>query len=676
MPVTPTYPGVYIEELPSGVHTITGVATSVAAFIGTFRKGPLNVPLQILSMADFQRDYGGLDRLSEATYAVQQFYANGGQQAWVVRVADTVTAPAAGPATATLIDTGGTSVFTATAGRQVMGASPSDPGTWGNQLRLDIDYATADPASLFNLTVSEVQVDGDRTTVLQSESYRNLANDPALSNDAVAVVNEGSLLIQLSRPSPPAAGPRPAPSGTLGDGLPVAVTPASFPAQNDALTITIAGTAIGTFTAAGKIDYAGAPPTTYAGLGRFLQGAIRAAAADPAVPNGLKPLLSNATVDVLGAGTLASRAHFLVRLGRTSRPYDPTAKVSFAGAAAGSASVLLDPPATVIVSPAQVALTGGSDGPLPAAGTLFRPMPEPAFLGTLAAKTGIFALENVDLFNILCIPEATTVGVPPSAASMQALYSAAENYVEARRSMLIVDIPEGVNRLDLMEGWLTDHAGLRHRNAAVYFPRTNIPDPLNLNRARSIASSGTIAGLWARTDGQRGVWKAPAGTAASLQNVGSLTYILTDNENGVLNPLGVNCLRNFPVYSNICWGARTLDGADILASDWKYVPVRRLTLFLEESLYRGTKWVVFEPNDEPLWAQIRLNVGSFMQDLFRRGAFQGSTPRAAYFVKCDGETTTQSDIDHGIVNIEIGFAPLKPAEFVILKLRQIAPGTN
>ena len=191
----------------------------------------------------------------------------------------------------------------------------------------------------------------------------------------------------------------------------------------------------------------------------------------------------------------------------------------------------------------------------------------------------------------------------------------------------------------------------------------------------SLASSGTIAGLWARTDVARGVWKAPAGTDARLRNVDSLTYVMTDLENGTLNPLGVNCLRNFPVFSNICWGARTLEGADVLASDWKYVPVRRTTLFLEESLYRGTKWVVFEPNDEPLWSQIRLNVGAFMQDLFLQGAFQGSTPGQAYFVKCDGETTTQNDIDNGIVNIEVGFAPLKPAEFVIIKIQQIHPTT-
>ncbi len=147
---------------------------------------------------------------------------------------------------------------------------------------------------------------------------------------------------------------------------------------------------------------------------------------------------------------------------------------------------------------------------------------------------------------------------------------------------------------------------------------------------------------------------------------------MTDGKNGRLNPLGINCLRSFNVIGRVGWGARTTRGADQFAFEWKYVPVRRLALYIEESLYRGTQWVVFEPNDEPLWAQIRLNVGSFMQDLFRKGAFQGSSPRSAYLVKCDKDTTTQGDIDRGIVNIIVGFAPLKPAEFVIIKITQLA----
>jgi phage tail sheath protein FI len=210
------------------------------------------------------------------------------------------------------------------------------------------------------------------------------------------------------------------------------------------------------------------------------------------------------------------------------------------------------------------------------------------------------------------------------------------------------------------------------KNGAAYFPRLRLGDPLNNFQLRTFAPSGVIAGLYARTDAARGAWKAPAGTEATLSGVQGAVYKLTDNENGVLNPLGLNCIRLFPVYGPVSWGARTLVGADADASEWKYVPVRRFALFLEESLYRGTKWVVFEPNDEPLWSQIRLNVGAFMQTLFRQGAFQGTTPQQAYFVKCDSETTTQADIDSGVVNILVGFAPLKPAEFVVIKIRQIA----
>jgi phage tail sheath protein FI len=196
---------------------------------------------------------------------------------------------------------------------------------------------------------------------------------------------------------------------------------------------------------------------------------------------------------------------------------------------------------------------------------------------------------------------------------------------------------------------------------------------LSNNKPIVVPPSGAVAGIFARTDVKRGVWKAPAGMVdGALVGVLKLNVNMTDLENGGLNPLGINCLRTLPAIGNVVWGARTIKGDDRLSSEWKYIPVRRLALYIEESLYRGTKWVVFEPNDEPLWSQIRLNVGAFMHNLFRQGAFQGQSPKDAYFVKCDKETTIQNDIDLGIVNIVVGFAPLKPAEFVIIKLQQIA----
>ena len=229
------------------------------------------------------------------------------------------------------------------------------------------------------------------------------------------------------------------------------------------------------------------------------------------------------------------------------------------------------------------------------------------------------------------------------------------------------DLITGANSLDEVEWGLapTDYA-------AVNFPRILAPDPLQQGRLATFAPSGAVAGAYARTDIERGVWKAPAGIDATLRGVSALSVTLTDGENGQLNPLGVNCLRAFPEIGRVVWGARTLRGADSLASEWKYIPVRRLALFIEESLFRGTQWVVFEPNDEPLWSQIRLNLGSFMQTLFRQGALQGKSPRDAYFVKCDRETTTQADINAGVVNIVVGFAPLEPAEFVVIKLQQMA----
>ena len=214
--------------------------------------------------------------------------------------------------------------------------------------------------------------------------------------------------------------------------------------------------------------------------------------------------------------------------------------------------------------------------------------------------------------------------------------------------------------------------GWSNANGAAFWPRLRLSDLQNGGQLRTFAPSGLVAGVYASTDSSRGVWKAPAGIGATLNGVQKTTYALTDTENGVLNPLGLNCFRTFPIYGPVLWGARTLVGADAEASQWKYVPVRRTALFLESSLYQGTQWVVFEPNDEPLWSAIRLNVGSFMQNLFTQGYFQGQTPDDAYFVKCDSETTTQTDINNGIVNILVGFAPLEPAEFVVIQIEQLS----
>ena len=284
--------------------------------------------------------------------------------------------------------------------------------------------------------------------------------------------------------------------------------------------------------------------------------------------------------------------------------------------------------------------------------------------GSAAAKTGLYALERVDIFNLL---------VRPDPAAGVAVLAKVIAYCARRRAFLLMDVPESAATAPLVEAWIASTAPpVRSRDAAAYFPRFMAPDPLAHGAVRAFPAAGALAGVYARIDAARGVWKAPAGAEATITGAVGLAAELTDGSTGTLNALGVNCLRAVPRQAPVAWGARTMGSADAQGDEWKYIPVRRTALFIEESIYRGTQWVVLEPNDEPLWAKIRLNVGNFLDNLFRQGAFQGSRQNEAYFVKCDAGTTTQDDLNGGAVNIVVGFAPLRPAEFVVLTIRQMA----
>lgn len=516
MPVALTYPGVYVEEIPSGVRTITGVATSIAAFVGWAPKGPTDRAGLVLSWSEYAAKYGGLHPDSYLGYAVSQFFANGGQRAYIVRLVATAGAADINqPALAAAVTLGGLTV------------TARNAGNWGN------DYAILakhhpDDATRFRLQIADIKADSKGRAVV--ESFENLsmaASDPRNVN---AVLNAESAFVTSS--------------GTGNQ-----------------------------------------PPDT------------QPLAADG---NGQK------------AGDIP--------------------KASW--------------------------LTGGKDGDVLKPGTgVFTTALDPAPNG----KKGLYYLEKVDLFNLLCVPGETT----------DAAIVKLQGFCQKHRAFLIADCAPDATRDGLQNG-PPGITSTNAQNSAFYFPWLVAPDPVQQNRPRQFPPCGFIAGIYARTDTQRGVWKAPAGSEAGLTGAIDVATRLTDDDNGVLNPVAVNCIRNFPVYGIVSWGARTLHGNDERGSEWKYVPVRRTALFIEETLYRATKWVVFEPNDEPLWAQIRLNIGAFMHDLFRQGAFQGASPKDAYFVKCDKETTTQSDINRGIVNIVVGFAPLKPAEFVVIKLQQIA----
>lgn len=654
MPVQLTYPGVYIEEVSSGVRTITGVATSVAAFVGYTARGRDNRAIRIQTFADFEREFGGLASDSELSYAVSHFYANGGGEAWIVRI------PRKGAVAAaiTLEDKVGAGA------KEALKLTALSSGIGANGLLVDIDYDGAPDADSYNLTISD-----PLTGVIETFS---VSQKSTATNNVVAIVNDegrGSKLVTVAIPDGTAG--RPSQTGTSGSdvvltgaGVPDLTAPFKFKISTDLPT---SGTQITdvevTLLAAGETA-----PTSVLGLARLLErkinetiGATLKGAAVRLEPNengkGLRayadfdqdlvPSTLDAIVTFKDSGNLklnaadadANVAHFVLGTGR---------------AIAGQLT--------------------------PVAGTQGTGLPDAAgIIGSRAAipPTGLFALEKVDLFNILLIPDATRAkaGSPgtPDITDPLPILSAALTYAKERRAFLLVDPPPNVDDVDAATDWKSkDLATLNEPNGAAYFPRLRMADPLDDFQLRSFAPSGVIAGLYARIDANRGVWKAPAGTEATLTDVRSPAYLLTDAENGVLNPLGLNCLRSFPVYGNISWGARTLVGADALGSEWKYVPVRRLALFLEESLFRGSKWAVFEPNDEPLWAQLRLNIGAFMNSLFRQGAFAGKTPKEAYLVKCDRETTTQDDVNRGVVNILVAFAPLKPAEFVVLRIQQMA----
>ena len=285
-------------------------------------------------------------------------------------------------------------------------------------------------------------------------------------------------------------------------------------------------------------------------------------------------------------------------------------------------------------------------------------------LGDPLQGTGIYALDHVDRFNLLCIPpDPADAGY----GELQPLYQAAAAYCDKRRAMLILDPPAAWSaharqgRFDAIQPADLGIGGPEARNCAVYFPRIKKLDPAT-GQIAVFPACGAIAGIFAETDDVRGVWKAPAGINAGIRGIVGLEVDLTDAQAAQLNPLGINCLRQFPVAGPVVWGARTLRGADLLSDDYKYIPVRRLALFIEESLYRGTKFAVFEPNDEPLWSKLRLGVDTFMADLARQGAFYG------WYVTCDRTTMTQDDIDRGVVIVQIGFAPVRPAEFVELRI--------
>jgi len=817
MAVAVTYPGVYVQEIPSGVRTIVGVGTSIGMFIGRARKGELYKPVQCLSFEDFERAFTSQFAGSELARAVRLFFQNGGTQCYVSRIADEQKA--------------GSTLAAAQVRLLNEAKLPSleviarSPGTFGNDIRVAVNYNTVDPEATFNMEVfrwSKTSTGADVKT--DGEVYIGLSMNPQSPRYVKDVVEQQSQLVRVNDVSP-----APAATGFSQSGRPIAArTNAIFRDECIALFGKTLARPNYQFRISvdngpaqlidlGELDFTVAPlntaPAILTNLANAIRDLINARVSPAVVTASFKPgpagqagennaatqllRIESANGDVrihpgpnpatdVAAALMLGTAQGGIEVSKwaAKRPapnglvFDPTyaaaaphyaafaalpqvggsslGKITIAGrdvtlgpilhttptvaalpdvpiaapvffqdrnsvkrpaapdpvsdgvrekwgviAAAIQAARTADPlfpwtaelwgsrlaivPATGADNLSGVVATTGTD-----IGPNFNANVRYYSLGTTGAgafqTAGVQGNDGgpptpadyerayleidreVDLFNLLVLPKDEG----HTDAQTRMLWGPASLFCQQRRAFLIMDPPadwtDSQKAAGPTVGVNTLRIGLVKDYSAVFYPRLKINDG---GKEVLVGPSGAIAGLMGRIDGTRGVWKAPAGTEADLRGVLGLEYKFTDGENGVMNPKGINTIR---VFANgiVNWGARTMDGDDSFASEYKYIPIRRLALYIEESLYRGLKWVVFEPNDEPLWAQIRLNVGAFMNNLFRQGAFQGQTPRDAYFVKCDASTTTQNDRNLGIVNILVGFAPLKPAEFVVLTLQQMA----
>lgn len=784
MPVTPTYPGVYIDEVESGVRTIAGVGTSVALFIGRAAQGSLKQPVLCLSYADFARAFSEDARHGELPRSVRLFFENGGAQCWVLRVAK-----GAKEARTKLKSEGGA---------EVLELEAKSAGLIGNTIRARVTYSGPRPEATFNLELFRWAKDATGAMVRADlEQWNNLSMNPLARRYAPALVSQSSKLVDAKAVAGLTAG-----SGYSQSGRPIDfVAPADDAAFNAAWeSARGAGTAFQISVDGGDlvaVDLAGLAPVTgadnparKASLRQAIEGAINAKltggktvrvtfeAGPKSGTNDCSYLrISAAGADVIVEAAQASDAAASLMLGdamgglevsawAAARPAPSGISYKALGALdafaaaeqgdiqritidgkvldVGSLVTAASPTSPMFVDGYASSKNGHSDGvreklglivtrfnaAAAAAGARYRAElwgHRLAFVPTDGADNAVptistgsssggtnlatsfntnvryatlgagglglqtpgqegtdgdapdsasydaaymIADREIDLFNLLVLPANNDDA--GARVSRTNLWGPASVFAQRRRAMLLVD-PSGdwtglAPVTDKVTGVDAMRVGAAQANAALFYPNVVMSERgLNVE----VSPSGAIAGLMARIDASRGVWKAPAGMEADLRGVVGLGQRFSDGENGALNPRAVNTLRVFP-FGAVNWGARTLSGDDSFGSEWKYIPVRRLALFLEESLLRGMQWAVFEPNDEPLWAQIRLNVGAFMQSLFRQGAFQGRSPREAYFVKCDRDTTTQDDVNRGIVNVVVGFAPLKPAEFVILKIQQIA----
>jgi phage tail sheath protein FI len=625
------HPGVYVQEISSGVRPIEGASTSTAAFIGPTEKGSLDRALMVTSFTEYETNYGSFLNDSWLAQSALQFFNNGGKRLYIARVAKD-----AKTAALSLADREG-------APDQTLTIEANSPGKWGNTLVIDVDNGSQDAGDEFKLTVKKEKSLNPLTTDLL-ETFDNLSMNPDAINFVEKVVNSKSKYIRVTiEPGND--------STTAGFSQSGANPQTTLPPDKRSLMVNLNGDGA-------QLIALAAPLTTGAEIATAIQNAVRALTPlrGSTLPDTFLQFKADFGVTAAGLYTLTSGTpgrRSAVEV--TDAPSGNAAALLKLGKARGNeqsgAGVLRPANGTdYLVGDSSVggnvkAVVLGSDGSTPQEADY---------------QNGFRLLDPLRDINIVAVPGIGSTNMVGFGA----------NYCQQRGDCFFVGDMSATD--DTKEEAQAFIAGVTVKSsyAAVYFPWVKATDPTGLSTEPiALPPSGYVAGLYARIDARRGVWKAPAGSEANLGGTVGLLKDISDAEQDTLNRIGANAIRSFPASGIVIWGARTL--ATLSDPEYRYVPVRRTALFLEQSIYNGIQWAVFEPNDESLWSSLRLNIGAFMMLQFRAGAFQGKSASEAFFVRCDGKTTTQADIDAGIVNILVGFAPLKPAEFVVLKLTQM-----
>ena len=639
------HPGVYVEEVSSGVRPIEGVGTSTAAFVGVAARGIPGQATLLTSFADYSRAFGG-HADGSAGYlaaAVESFFAAGGRRAYAVRVLPSDAARGSSSVARTRVTAANGEVAP-----EALVFRAKGTGKWSDSLRVTVRDGENFPAEAF--TVDVHWVEGGLARLL--ESFPDVRMDSNHEDYVVEVIKNGSRYIEAVDKFATFAGTSGGVNGTTNA---AAVAP-TLNSKVPAATFTVANGAEIVFTwwdvgsedepKTRKVSFDAATISADDLVTKIANGNLTATKLqDGSVQVGLT--LANGAVH--GNWRLAVTENLKPGVDRVLR------NLGFGSRSAGYNLNDARNPLTRPVAAAYT-LTGGSDGA--------SAVDVDDFKGDELDRTGLNALNGLQV-NMVSLPGRNEVSY----------LSALVAYVDKRGDcMAIMDGPGAPNdnfSVSAQEAKaFVDALPFRSKNAAMFYPWVKMSDPVGVGRAptRFVAPSGVVAGIFARTDNNRGVWKAPAGIDAVVTGALGLQYDLTDAEQDTLNPIGLNCFRAFPGTGIVLWGSRCLT-AD---AEWRCIPVRRTALFLMESLKVGMKWAVFEPNDTELWGRIRTNIYSFMLTLFREGAFQGRAPEDAFLVACDRATNPQESVDAGVVTAKVAFAPLKPAEFVVIQVSQKA----